>query len=222
MSAKKFDKLREQLQARPDGAQALDRARNRLDAEVAAYEAGLAQIRRAHGLTQEQLARQLGVTQGEVSRMERRADLFLSTLQSYIEAMGGDLELVGVFDGERVRLAIGEVLQAEGTNDEAGAEIAPAELAWDINASLEYSGDVHDTVMNTVRAQILTYIWARGDAVAISRGQYSDVVDVSFLIEADNESEARTRAIAALQRAVRKAPVRPTSNLSVELAATMR
>jgi len=123
MSAKPFGKLREQLEQRHGGPQALGRARESLAAEVAAYEAGLADLRRARELTQTQLARQLNVTQGEVSRIERRADLYLSTLQSYIEAMGGHLELVGVFDDERVKLAIGELVPSasgNSTDDQTG------------------------------------------------------------------------------------------------------
>ena len=54
-------------------------------------------LRQARDLTQERMAELLGVKQENVSRMERRADLLLSTMSSYIEAMGGKLKLVAEF-----------------------------------------------------------------------------------------------------------------------------
>jgi transcriptional regulator with XRE-family HTH domain len=44
------------------------------------------------------LAKRLGVNQGQVSRIERQEDPRLSTLEKYIEALGGRLELVAVFE----------------------------------------------------------------------------------------------------------------------------
>lgn len=89
------------------------RARAELDREIAAYEAGLSELRKARSLTQVQLAKSLGVGQSQVSRIESQTDLYLSTLQSYLSAMGGRLELVGVFgEGEeRVRLSLGDVTE---------------------------------------------------------------------------------------------------------------
>ena len=54
-------------------------------------------LRQAHDLTQERMAELLGVKQENISRMERRADLLLSTMSRYIEAMGGKLKLVAEF-----------------------------------------------------------------------------------------------------------------------------
>jgi DNA-binding XRE family transcriptional regulator len=87
--------------------------RAKLDEGVARMirEMPLAQLRAARELTQEHLARALGVKQSAISRMERRADVYVSTLASYVEAMGGRLEIRAVFpDGEPViidRLQIG-------------------------------------------------------------------------------------------------------------------
>ena len=47
--------------------------------------------------TQEELAASLGVGQDTVSRIEQRSDVLLSTLRRYVEAMGGELELVARF-----------------------------------------------------------------------------------------------------------------------------
>lgn len=57
----------------------------------------LAELRRARELTQTQLAAALDIKQGGVSRMEHQADLYVSTLRSYVEALGGRLEVTAVF-----------------------------------------------------------------------------------------------------------------------------
>jgi transcriptional regulator with XRE-family HTH domain len=59
--------------------------------------ATLKDLRRAVERTQEELAASLGVGQDTVSRIERRSDILLSTLRRYVEAMGGELELVARF-----------------------------------------------------------------------------------------------------------------------------
>lgn len=55
------------------------------------------QLRQALKLTQKQMAELLQVDQGNISRLEQRTDLMLSTLHKYIAAMGGDLKLVVEF-----------------------------------------------------------------------------------------------------------------------------
>ena len=57
----------------------------------------LQEIRKAKELTQTQLAEMLGIRQATVAQMEKRSDLMLSTLRSYIEAMGGKLNLMVEF-----------------------------------------------------------------------------------------------------------------------------
>jgi DNA-binding Xre family transcriptional regulator len=66
-------------------------------AELMAEEMTLRELRRARKLTQVRLARQLGITQDSVSRLEKRSDLLLSTLRKAVEAMGGELSLVAEF-----------------------------------------------------------------------------------------------------------------------------
>jgi DNA-binding transcriptional regulator YiaG len=61
-------------------------------AEMPMYE-----LRRARQLSQEQLANVLDIKQGSVSKLERRTDLYISTLRRYIEAMGGELTLQARF-----------------------------------------------------------------------------------------------------------------------------
>ena len=59
----------------------------------------LQDLRKAHSLTQTRLAEALGKSQVTIAQMERRGDLLLSTLRSYVEAMGGRLDLVAEFPG---------------------------------------------------------------------------------------------------------------------------
>jgi len=54
-------------------------------------------LRDARELTQAQLAQVLHVSQGAVSKVERRADMYISTLRSYVRAIGGDLQIRAVF-----------------------------------------------------------------------------------------------------------------------------
>jgi DNA-binding XRE family transcriptional regulator len=68
----------------------------------------LAELRKHRGITQVQLAERLQITQGNVSAMEHRRELYLSTLREYVEAMGGRLELAAVFPDERVPIAAGD------------------------------------------------------------------------------------------------------------------
>jgi transcriptional regulator with XRE-family HTH domain len=59
----------------------------------------LQQLRRARELTQTELGEMLGKDQVSISQLEKRTDMLLSTLRSYVEAMGGTLNLVVQFDG---------------------------------------------------------------------------------------------------------------------------
>ena len=77
-------------------------------AEIEANQATLAQVRKAKSLTQTTLAAILEIDQSEVSRLERRSDMLLSTLRSFIQAAGGELQLVATFPGSRpVHLLVG-------------------------------------------------------------------------------------------------------------------
>lgn len=59
------------------------------------------------GTTQVALAAALGMSQGNVSRIEHQDDVFLSTLREHVAALGGTLEVAAVFpDGGRVDLLV--------------------------------------------------------------------------------------------------------------------
>ena len=62
-----------------------------------AEEMSLRDLRKARKQTQVRVAQELGINQENVSRIEKRSDLLLSTLSGYVEAMGGTLRLVAEF-----------------------------------------------------------------------------------------------------------------------------
>lgn len=65
----------------------------------------LGHLREARDMKQTEVASRMGTDQGSVSRLERREDLYLSTLREYVEALGGRLQLVADFpDGMSVQL----------------------------------------------------------------------------------------------------------------------
>ncbi len=64
-------------------------------AELIAEELTLRELRRLRKLTQARLSRKLKIGQEGVSRIEKRSDLYISTLRSYVEGVGGKLSLVG-------------------------------------------------------------------------------------------------------------------------------
>jgi hypothetical protein len=71
---------------------------------ASAREIDLRAIREAAGKTQVEVAKSLSTSQGEISRLERREDFRISTLQQYVAALGGQLEVIANFGKRRVRL----------------------------------------------------------------------------------------------------------------------
>ena len=65
--------------------------------DLIAEEMSLRDLRQAHKLTQERMAEALGISQDGISRLEKRSDFLISTLRSYVEAVGGNLSLVVEF-----------------------------------------------------------------------------------------------------------------------------
>lgn len=79
--------------------------------KLIAEEMALRHVRRARDLTQESMAKLLHIDQAGISKIENRSDMLLSTLRSYIEAMGGSLRLVAEFpDGIAELSSLGEAL----------------------------------------------------------------------------------------------------------------
>jgi transcriptional regulator with XRE-family HTH domain len=76
------------------------RARNEARALALLVAMDLTELRKARRVTQEELAARLEVAQSNISRLERRRDMLVSTLREVVEALGGKLHLVAVFPGE--------------------------------------------------------------------------------------------------------------------------
>lgn len=105
--AKKFQNLRNKMsRERRDKIDAMTKG---LLAEMPMHE-----LRRARQLSQEQLAEMLKIKQGSVSKLERRTDLYISTLRRYIEAMGGELTLQARFPEGAVTITqLGKIGRSE-------------------------------------------------------------------------------------------------------------
>ncbi|MGA2597463.1 MAG: XRE family transcriptional regulator [Bryobacteraceae bacterium] len=96
--AKNFRELRAKMSARAQAASEVERRR-------LLEEMSLCQLRKARELTQTRIADELHIGQGDVSKLERRTDMYVSTLASYLQAVGADLEIRAVFpDGRAVKI----------------------------------------------------------------------------------------------------------------------
>jgi DNA-binding MarR family transcriptional regulator len=83
------------------------RARNAAAVREMLEEIALAELRETRNMTQEELAARLDVDQAAVSKMERRADMHLSTLSNVIRALGGKLQLRAEFpNGDVHRISL--------------------------------------------------------------------------------------------------------------------
>ena len=95
--AKSFKNLKEKMSP-------ASRARAEAKAEKLLEEMPLYELRNARQLTQEKLAKELHVKQSAVSKLERRADMYVSTLREFVRAMGGELEITARFPEGTVRI----------------------------------------------------------------------------------------------------------------------
>lgn len=96
--AKKFADLRAQMS--PES-----RARAEAKAQAMLAEMPLNELRQARGLSQKMLAEVLHVQQPSIAKIEKRTDMYISTLRSHIEAMGGELEVVARFPDGAVKIS---------------------------------------------------------------------------------------------------------------------
>ena len=107
-STDRVQRVRNKALQDPKLAAAVDAKGTAIDRRVTT----LAALRKARGLTQAQLTDDLGMTQGEVSRLERRENLHLATLARFIEATGGRLRITAVYDDDEVDVGIGDLTDA--------------------------------------------------------------------------------------------------------------
>lgn len=78
-------------------------------------EADLAALRKMLSLTQTELGERADLSQAQISRLENGGDLLLSSIQRYVEALGGKLELNAVFGDKKVKLLAGGVVAQGAT-----------------------------------------------------------------------------------------------------------
>ena len=95
--AKPFNNLKQKM-----SPEALARAEKR--AKTMLEEMPLNELRAARLLTQESIAKSLGINQAAVSKIERRADMYISTLRDFVAAMGGELEITARFPDGAVKI----------------------------------------------------------------------------------------------------------------------
>lgn len=75
-------------------------------AQINARQANLAQVRRARAFAQAAIAELTGMNQSEVSKLERRSEMLISTLRKFIEATGGELHLIANYPEGSVELQV--------------------------------------------------------------------------------------------------------------------
>ena len=80
---------------------------HRLSREELPAEESLKAVRKLRQRSQLDVACRLGTTQSEISKLERREDALISTVATYVTALGGTLDLVARFPGLHVRLKLG-------------------------------------------------------------------------------------------------------------------
>lgn len=96
---KKLDNPRARAPERPGAGERIARHRAEMICELT-----LAELREAHECTRKQRAAGPGTTQSGVSRIEHEADLYVSTLRKYVEALGGHLSIEAVFPDARITI----------------------------------------------------------------------------------------------------------------------
>ena len=95
--ARSYRELRERMSPEA-GARADRRVQEMID------EMPLQVLRQARNLSQEELAMILRVNQAAISKLERRTDMYISTLRRFVKAMGGELEIRASFPEGSVRI----------------------------------------------------------------------------------------------------------------------
>jgi len=112
-------KFRELVEAMPAGLQ--QKIAKRVRESLSSMP--LDEIREARQMTQARLAAELGVNQGEISKIEHRTDIYISTLAAYLEAQGGKLEIRAVFPDREMRARNSRICNKGGVST---AESFPA------------------------------------------------------------------------------------------------
>ena len=83
----------------PEAQARIDQGSQVLEGEMA-----LADLRRLQHLTQQSLAATLNINQASVAKMEKRTDMYVGTLRRFIQAMGGELDIIARFPDRSIRI----------------------------------------------------------------------------------------------------------------------
>lgn len=99
---KRYKEFREKIRSDPERAARIEQIGEAYDALIS-----LNELRESRGFTQADLARGMGVSQPNISKIERgAADPLLSTIEGYVEALGGRIEVRAVFPDQSFDIAV--------------------------------------------------------------------------------------------------------------------
>ena len=99
MATRSLNDIRAKRPLSPDARKRVDDIKRAMQLEIA-----LVELRELRGATQTQVADSLGTSRPNVGRIESEIDVRLSTLERYVEALGGKLEIHAVFDDADIKL----------------------------------------------------------------------------------------------------------------------
>jgi transcriptional regulator with XRE-family HTH domain len=119
--ARRFSELTKEFS--PERRQRIEAMKNFLREDMK-----LAELREVLALSQAALAAELGVKQAEISKIERRTDMLISTLSRLIRALGGELEIRAVFPDRAVRIQNFSSLHLNALTTERAASAAGRRL----------------------------------------------------------------------------------------------
>jgi transcriptional regulator with XRE-family HTH domain len=94
-----LDDIRERRALTPEARERVDKIKRAMRLEIA-----LAELRERRGVSQTAVAAALETSRPNVARIEKELDIRLSTLERYVEALGGRLEIHAIFDDDDVKL----------------------------------------------------------------------------------------------------------------------
>jgi transcriptional regulator with XRE-family HTH domain len=118
--AKSFDELVKRTTTKRTRERADRRTRELLDEML------MGELRKLAGKTQEQVAKELGIKQPSVSKLEKQSDMQISTLQRIVQALGGELELVARFPRGAVKIGQLGRLEQDAPPQRAGRRVSRA------------------------------------------------------------------------------------------------
>ena len=115
---KPWSEISAKVRADPERRARIEQREQAIEAELT-----ISQLREARGATQENVAERVNVTQSNVSHFERNPNIFLRSLASYVEALGGRLEVRAVFPDQVVTLVVpGAQRQPSGPGPSRGGQ----------------------------------------------------------------------------------------------------